>query len=97
MKELVARALERWGMEGAEYELAAARENAVYRVSHGGSTFALRLHRLGYRSNAELRSELHWMAAMDEGGISVPSPCPSRDGANLEIIDGVPVDVPPVV
>jgi Ser/Thr protein kinase RdoA (MazF antagonist) len=56
-------AREAWGLGDAPIALVAERENRVYRVDRSdGSPLALRLHRLGYRSDAELRSELDWIA-----------------------------------
>lgn len=93
MSTVVETALAQWGFDGAACRLVAARENKVYRVDHGGDAFALRLHRPGYCSEAELRSELQWMAAADAGGLHVPAPVPSGAGAFLHMIDGVAVDV----
>jgi Ser/Thr protein kinase RdoA (MazF antagonist) len=84
---------EKWGFEGAAIELVAARENAVYRIESAGQTYALRLHRQGYRSDAELMSELDWMSEVSRNGVSVPMPLPSLAGAKLVLVDGVQVDV----
>ncbi|WP_102107989.1 phosphotransferase enzyme family protein [Oceaniglobus roseus] len=93
MSDVIGKALSLWGFDGAGCRLIAARENKVYRVDRDGAAYALRLHRPGYCSEAELRSELQWMAAADAGGIHVPSPVPSADGKLLHTIDGVAVDV----
>ncbi|WP_126974755.1 phosphotransferase enzyme family protein [Frigidibacter oleivorans] len=93
MSGVVETALAQWGFDGAACRLVAARENKVYRVDHEGAAYALRLHRPGYCSEAELRSELQWMAAADAGGLHVPAPVASGAGAYLHIIDGVAVDV----
>jgi Ser/Thr protein kinase RdoA (MazF antagonist) len=93
MNAIVERALVLWGLKNAPFELAAARENAVYRVTTPHGCFALRLHRQGYRSDRELWSELQWMAAVAAGGISVPDPVPSASGQMLHVIDGIQVDV----
>ena len=53
-----------WGLAGAPCRLVAQRENRVYRVETPDGARALRLHRAGYRSPAELKSELDWMAAL---------------------------------
>ncbi|ABD54293.1 homoserine kinase [Jannaschia sp. CCS1] len=86
-------ALAVWDLTGAAYRLVAARENAVYEVTNGPTRVALRLHRKGYRSDTELRSELDWMAALARAGLSVPAPVPARDGRLLHTINGVRVDV----
>ncbi len=93
MNDIVEKSLRQWGMTGARYKLAASRENAVYEVSDLRGRFALRLHRQGYRSDAELRSELAWMAAAAKGGLSVPSPARTVGGEYLARIDGIQVDV----
>ncbi len=79
----------RWPMEVATLELAAQRENIVYAVTNvSGEKFALRRHRQGYHTQAELESELLWMAAMAERGVSVPSPCTSKSGKHIETVNG---------
>ena len=82
-----------WGLQGASHALVAARENQVFLVESAGAQFALRLHRVGYRIDAELRSELDWMAALEAGGLRVPCPVPALDGALLQTVDGVAVDL----
>jgi Ser/Thr protein kinase RdoA (MazF antagonist) len=86
-------ALPLWGFEGAAITLIAARENAVFRVDQDGHTMALRVHRSGYRTDAELTSELDWMAAVSAAGLSVPNPLPSLSGQHLQVVDGSQVDV----
>ena len=54
-------ALDRWALTAPVMVLAAHRENKVYRVEATEGTFALRYHRPGYRTDAELLSELQWM------------------------------------
>lgn len=93
MSRIVDRALELWGLRGADYHLVAARENQVFRVNAADRPLALRLHRRGYRSDRELTSELDWMAAVAMGGINVPTPIPSTSGEMLHVVDGVQVDV----
>ncbi len=93
MNAIVEKALRYWGMECAEYELIAARENSVFRVYSSTGSVALRLHRQGYRTDAELRSELLWMQAVTEGGIEVPAPIPTKAGQMLQLTDGVQVDM----
>ena len=74
------RTLSNWGIEGAVLHLIKYRENAVFRVEHGDFRAALRLHRFGYHSDDELRSELQWMQALSEAGILVPEVIPTRAG-----------------
>lgn len=93
MNAAVEKSLSLWGMKGAETRLIATRENQVYRVDHAGHAYALRLHRPGYRTDAELWSELQWMNAAAEGGLHVPAPVPSASGGFLHVADGIQVDV----
>lgn len=90
---LVRQALGLWGVTGARAELVAARENHVYRVSAPDRTLALRLHRPDYRSAAELDAELHWMAALAQGGLAVPAPVPMPDGRLWLTLGCRPVDM----
>jgi Ser/Thr protein kinase RdoA (MazF antagonist) len=73
-------ALENWNLEGATLALIKHRENAVFRVEKNGRRAALRLHRNGYHSDAELRSELLWMQALKTAGITVPNVIPTDAG-----------------
>jgi Ser/Thr protein kinase RdoA (MazF antagonist) len=78
---LAHRALLNWGIENASLELLKMRENAVFGVCQAdGSKYALRIHRAGYHSDAELRSELQWMRALDANGISTPGVIPTNNG-----------------
>lgn len=52
------KALPLGGMGGAAVTLVATREKAVYRVDHEAGTYALRLHRYGYRTDDQLTAEL---------------------------------------
>ena len=68
------RALAAWGIRAESLELLKYRENAVFRVvAQDGRQYALRIHRAGYHSDAELRSELEWMRALSEDGFDVPT------------------------
>jgi Ser/Thr protein kinase RdoA (MazF antagonist) len=61
------------------------RENAVFRIDDAmsGRRWALRVHRPGYRTTAQIRSELAWMAALREAGLRTPEPLRARDGADV--------------
>jgi Ser/Thr protein kinase RdoA (MazF antagonist) len=82
-----------WGLAGAPCRLVARRENHVYRVDTPDGPRALRLHRPGLRSAAELKSELDWMAALAAAGLSVPVPQPTREGALFVAADGGVADL----
>ena len=91
--DVVNKALELWGLTGARYSLAAARENKVYKVETSSAVFALRLHRKGYRTDPELWSELQWMDAVSNGGINVPKPIRSSRGQFMHSISDIQVDL----
>lgn len=92
--ELAREAVCRWPLHATRIELAARRENLVFRVAtEAGQNFALRIHRPGYRSSAELISELAWMDALGHGGLMVPTPLKSLAGHFLEEVDGRRISV----
>ena len=93
LSRTVEKALAHWGLEDAKWSLVAARENHVFQVDHPAGRNALRLHRPGYRSDAELRSELAWLEAVGRGGLSVPRPVASASGPLLLDVDGFQVDL----
>ncbi len=74
------KALESWGIHDARLSLIKHRENAVFRVDKDDFVAALRVHRHGYHSNDELRSELQWMRALSEAGVAVPKVITTRSG-----------------
>jgi Ser/Thr protein kinase RdoA (MazF antagonist) len=75
------------------------RENAVFRVDDpaDGRPWVVRVHRQGYRTTAEIRSELAWMDALREAGLPTPRPRGARDGACVQTVAlpelGAPHDV----
>lgn len=91
--ETIKKALSLWGFGGSDCQLVAERENRVFRVDHQGQVYALRLHRPGYRTDAELWSELELMAALAKGGLYVPAPIASASGKFLHVLDGIQIDV----
>lgn len=93
MDDPVAQALALWGMAEARAEFVAGRENRVYRVRTEAGAFALRIRRPGYRSDAEILSELEWLAAMARAGLQVPLPRRALSGALVETVAGNAVDV----
>ena len=65
----------------------------MYRLRRGKTSYALRLHRQGLHSAAELWSELQWMAAVAAKGVEVPAPIPAIDGQVLHEVAGTYVDM----
>ncbi len=93
LARLAHRALRAWGLDAVELDLIKYRENAVFKVkTASGALYALRVHRHGYHSDAALRSELHWISALQESGLDVPTVVPLATGENFALIahDGVP-------
>jgi Ser/Thr protein kinase RdoA (MazF antagonist) len=93
MLALAQKAIVKWPVTVLSLSLVAHRENAVFRVTADEGEFALRLHRKGYRTDAELQSELHVMAALAEAGIGVPKPVASRKGSQVEQQDQTQVSL----
>lgn len=88
-------ALPAWRLEGACLRLLKNRENAVFAVNAAdGRRFAMRIHRAGYHSDNELRSELEWMAALDAAGVHTPPVIHTADGAMLQTVSCEPVPEP---
>jgi len=61
-------------------------ENSTYRVDDpaSGLRAALRVHRLGYHSGAEIESELHWIDALrDDGVAETAHTIAARDGSRV--------------
>lgn len=63
-------------------------ENATYAVqAPDGQKWALRVHREGYRTRAEIASELAWLQALrDHKIIQTPAPVAGRDGALVQVV-----------
>ncbi len=95
LAEMAARALREWSLDGARIELVKYRENAVFSVSAAdGSRYALRVHRPGYRSDAQIRSEIAWMRALAEVGVRTPEVVDTRDGDVLTRVESAGVPEP---
>jgi Ser/Thr protein kinase RdoA (MazF antagonist) len=81
MDDAVGRAIARFEIEAVAITFVSASENTVYRVdTRDGHRYALRVHRSGYHSIAELESENAWTAALSDAGIQTPRPIPTREG-----------------
>lgn len=76
------RALGEYGFDpGAPIELVKYRENYVFRLTtRSGESYAIRLHRAGYRTDAEINTELAYLHALAEHGLSVSQPVATLDG-----------------
>ncbi|MES0885099.1 phosphotransferase enzyme family protein [Roseibium sp. SCP14] len=93
MDSLVVKSRTLWGLEDSQIILVAERENRVFKVTSRNGTFALRVHRKGLRTDAELLSELCWMAELSSAGLSVPCPVASARGSLFHLIEDHQVDM----
>jgi len=79
-----------WELDDATFTLIAERENKVYRVDDAWlGQAALRLHRPGYRTTAEIESELLWMDMLAIHGLGVPRPIQGSHGSCIYSVDGI--------
>lgn len=87
LMELATRALPRWGLAEADLQLLKHRENTVLKVTTcDGDRYAMRIHRLAYRSNAELESELQWLDSLRAAGITTTEARHALDGSLFSIV-----------
>ena len=70
----------KWGGTSITPRLISHRENAVYEVELLSGRAVLRVHRKGYRTRAEIASELEWTEALANVGFSAPRPLATADG-----------------
>ncbi len=90
IRAVAERALPEWDLEVSGIELVSRSENVVFRVdAEDGRAYALRVHRPGYHTLAELESEPLWTAALNEAGIGAPLAEQTRAGGHYAAI-GVP-------
>lgn len=84
LESLARGVLQEWDISAnAGIALIKHRENTIFRVTDSATSrsHVLRVHRAGYNSPAEIRSELHWMQALRADGILTPEVIPALDGA----------------
>ena len=81
--DLATEALTRYGLSPeATAELCNVSENHTYRVEDASGTYALRVHRPGYRTAHQIECELQWVDALREDGAvdtCVPVAAPSGE------------------
>lgn len=68
---------------GTWLRLVTERENAVHEMALPQGRAALRLHRIGYQTEAAIRSEIWWSGALHDAGLPVPRPLALADGDTL--------------
>ena len=84
-----------WGLAGAEIAMVAYRENMTFKVDGGDrGRFALRVHQGGYRTDAQIQSELDLMTYLDAEGIRTPNVVPTNGGALFTTIAAAGVNEP---
>lgn len=92
INELARAALERFGLDrDSSVELCNVSENHTYRVDDPGtgSRFALRVHRPGYHTRAEIESELSWIDALSaDGVVQTPGVVRATDGERVVSVAG---------
>ena len=90
LERRVTAALPQWGLSPrTAVTLLNLSENATYRLDDPdeGHRLILRVHRTGYRTGAEIESELAWIAALrTHGAVETPAPVAGRDGALLRVL-----------
>jgi Ser/Thr protein kinase RdoA (MazF antagonist) len=87
---MVRQGLERWSLSSdTNVTLLNLSENATYRLSDpkNGRDLALRLYRLRYHTEPEIRSELAWIKALRRADVvETPSPIAGRDGNLVQML-----------
>jgi len=75
------RAAPAFGLDPTEVRILNRSENVVCALrASDGSQVALRLHRPGYNTPAELRSEVRWVRALASANVRVPRAMPTTNG-----------------
>ena len=90
LNDRVAANLDRWTLSPrTSISLLNVSENATFALSDpAGRELVLRLHRVGYSSLEEIRSELAWMDALRRDGvIQTAPPVPGADGDMVQILE----------
>ena len=87
IRDVADRALREWDLGAAKVALISRSENVVFRVdAEDGRAYALRVHRPGYHTLAELESEPVWTAALNEAGVGAPMAEPARTGGHYAVV-----------
>ncbi len=72
--DLLSPLLSEWGISPLTIKLVSQSENTVFKVtSHDQQEYALRIHRPGYNSLTELKSEQIWSQSLSEARIKIPA------------------------
>ena len=85
LEQLAKKALELWSIDAESIQLFSQSENTVFKIKdRAGKDYALRVHRPGYHTRAELDSEQQWTEFLSKSGIAVPTALKSKDGRYFE-------------
>ena len=88
IRALVEQGLKQWDIKAAEVKLLKHRENSVFKVTlKDGTKYVFRVHRKDYHNKAELLSEITWMKALNESGVSTPGILPAKNGDLVKSIN----------
>jgi Ser/Thr protein kinase RdoA (MazF antagonist) len=88
LQVLAEHAVKRFGLsENVPVKLINVSENATYKVEDGsGRKWALRVHREGYHSRTAIASELAWLSALRDDGVTTPSAVRGVDGEYIQTV-----------
>jgi len=90
LHDMVAHALGRWELASSTtVSLLNLSENATFALSRPGDgrDLVLRVHRVGYSSAEEIRSEIAWINALRrEGVVETAMPIAGRDGEHVQML-----------
>jgi Ser/Thr protein kinase RdoA (MazF antagonist) len=89
-EELARRALREFGIAAeADLRFVNRRENVVFRVGSAAGEWALKVHRPGYHSDAEIESECAFLQSLAAAGVGVARPLRRGDGTHVaHVVDG---------
>ncbi|MBU2875288.1 phosphotransferase enzyme family protein [Marinobacter salexigens] len=92
VEQVARKVLGKWGLpEDSELKLLSLSENATFRVDTGrlDRAVVMRVHRPGYHSRDAVRTELAWMAALqEEADILTPQAIPTLSGDYVVEVEG---------
>jgi Ser/Thr protein kinase RdoA (MazF antagonist) len=80
-------ALATWNITPDDLTLVIYENNAVYRVTHGDNTYALRVYRPGHKPAVVIQAEWAWLRLLSESGVRVPQPVASLYAGDLAGVD----------
>ena len=85
LEQLAKTSVALWSIDAEFIELFSQSENTVFKIKdRAGKHYALRVHRPGYHTRAELESEQQWTEFLSKSGIAVPTAVKSKDGRYFE-------------